>query len=492
METVRPHLAFLCLLVLLPTLTTAVSFRLEAENAARPHQINWRSKASNHRTVHVISTLQFISFPVCLYRQLSANITVTYSNDGGSDDVRVKVDDDTQNLQFSSVEASSAGAFWEVFRSTVFRDVTLQRGYNQLTLSFEKLDTYGIEIDYVDVSVDDAFITEDVFHCKLVLGAEPTFSANEDRGVCPGYVQQHSYVTPCAEEDNVHLAVHHEHVQKYTLSASNPLYRSIYDIKDHDFTACTNFESTYWRFEDVSADDIEDDVITSPLSNKANLTGQLLQNDAVYNSKVSVWFTLKGFKTGFVDADIHSDLQATFSLGDAPSSNVKITYEGRSGQEVLLDEFSFNDRTVTKAWTVPELTWSEDRPNFLHIYVSNGKTTLKKVELVQGHTGPDTALDIFSSDSVFLQGVRSDFWWRRPVGESLTVKVRDHVFTNLSRVALYVPVPWSGQGSFHQILVLYQDGNARLVPVPYAAPIKGHWTPFGTSTIIGKSNPADL
>ena len=61
-----------------------------------------------------------------------------------------------------------------------------------------------------------------------------------------------------------------------------------------------------------------------------------------------------------------------------------------------------------------------------------------------------------SNCHVYIQGFRSDLWWRKPAGESLTVKVGDQSITDLSRVALYVQVPWVGSSSFQQIFVLYQ------------------------------------
>ncbi|KAK7097395.1 uncharacterized protein [Littorina saxatilis] len=492
MKLVHPAISVWHLLLLIPAVTTAVTFRLEAENAAGPHTINWRSAASNVRTVFVISASDRLSFPFCLYRQVTADVTVTYSHDGGNSDVRVKVDN-TQNLTFSTGAAYGGGANWNVFQSASFSGVTLNRGIQKLALTFQGLDTYGIEIDYVDVSVDDDFVTDDVFRCKLLLGAEPSFEG-VGGGVSAGHLEQHSYHTPCPEEDNVHLAVYHDTVSQYTLRATNPLYRSMYDNKTHDTSTCPNLDATYWRFDDVDADTALNNVIHSSAvaQNNATLTGYLVQNDVTYNVKYVVTFDLKGFKKGFIDADIHSILKATFNQGASSSTNIKVTYEGRSGQPVLLDEFVVSGSTVTKSWDIPDMTWSEDHLNFLNIYASDEDTMVNDFQLIRGYMGPDQPVDIFNSDEVRLQGFVSDFWWRRPVGESLTVVVRGQQFKNLSRVALYVQTPWSGVNSYQQLLVLYQDGNVRLLPVPYSSPTPGYWIPFGTSVICGKSNPADL
>ena len=116
---------------------------------------------------------------------------------------------------------------------------------------------------------------------------------------------------------------------------------------------------------------------------------------------------LQGYKTGFIDADIHTQLKAKFSRNSAApsSSSIKVTYIGRSGQETLLGVLTVSDSTVTRAWDIPEMTWSEDHRNLLNIYVSHGEITLDKVELIRGYTGPDRPVAIYSSDAILLQVV---------------------------------------------------------------------------------------
>lgn len=215
-ETTR--LMSLCLALLLSVPATATTIRLEAENLPGAHTLRWRGKTLNVRTVTVTKTSERLSFPICLYRQVSANITVRYSNDGRQDVVKVTVDG-TQELSFSTEEAYGGGTYWNVFKLAVLSSpVTLKRGYHHLTLTFQSLDLYGIEIDYIDVSIDEDFITNDVLSCKLVIGAEPQFSPKQAANVNDAYIEQHSYRTACPEEDNVHLAVYHHSVKQYTLT----------------------------------------------------------------------------------------------------------------------------------------------------------------------------------------------------------------------------------------------------------------------------------
>ena len=130
--------------------------------------------------------------------------------------------------------------------------------------------------------------------------------------------------------------------------------------------------------------------------------------DSLYDYRLIFVFTLlQDFKTEFINADIHTQLKGKFTRNSAAcfssTTNIKVTYVGRRGLETVLDEFSIFDSTVTKAWDIPEKTWSEDHRNFLNIYVSDGGITLDKVELIRGYTGPDRPVDIYSSDDVLLQ-----------------------------------------------------------------------------------------
>nr|KAG5705405.1 hypothetical protein BaRGS_004532 [Batillaria attramentaria] len=467
---------------------------MEAESLPGPHTENWRSNASGGKTVYVTSTNLKLTFPMCLPSDVTADVTVVYSKDGlDQDNITVQVGG-TQVGSFLTVAESNGGQYWNFFRSHSINGVSLGRGLRRLSLTFPSVSQYGVEIDYVEVKVYDEFINKKVFNCSLVQGAEPTFSASQAQGLGNGYMEQNSYVTPCPEEDNVHLSVYHDTVSSYTLTATNPLYRSFYDEKLPDTSTCPNLDATYWLFPQVDSSNIGTSVdasIPTNNPNNATVTGETVSNDAVYISKFAVDFDLKGFTTGFVDADIHSELKIRFTSIPSAGVSVKVTYKGKvQTTETVLEEFDISADT-DKKWDIPEMTWSEDDANNVYIYVSDD-VVMEDVQLVRG-VMTEEKLEIFKSDAVVLEGTRVNFWWRRPAGENLKVEVdQGPVFTDLAYIAIMVPVPWGGANNWQQIFVLYQDGNVRLVPVPYASPTPGHTTPFGTSVIVGKSNPNEL
>lgn len=206
------------LLHCLPAGATKV-FRLEAENLPTSHAKHHRSGASGQMAVHVADVKDQLIFSVCLYRDLRADLTLRYSNDGGADVVAVLVDNVMSGVITTRSEYGG-GHGWNSFREDSILNISLTRGMRHLSLGFLSLDPYGVEIDYVDVRVYDDFINDLTFRCSLVLGAAPQFGNRIPRREL-GYVEQHSYVTSCAEEDNVHLAVYHDSLTSFTITVGN-------------------------------------------------------------------------------------------------------------------------------------------------------------------------------------------------------------------------------------------------------------------------------
>lgn len=73
----------------------------------------------------------------------------------------------------------------------------------------------------------------------------------------------------------------------------------------------------------------------------------------------------------------------------------------RDGTHLTLEEFH-SDVSVTKKWDLPEMTWSEDHPNILYIFIDDA-TAIDVLELHRGYTGPDHGTVVFTSDAIILQ-----------------------------------------------------------------------------------------
>lgn len=472
------------------------TFRLEAEKLPGPHNKNWRGDASGSQTVHVTDVNMQLTFPVCLNADVTVDVTVVYSNDGPtSDSVTLQFDDEIAG-SFQTVAESHNGLLWNVFRKAIVSGVSAPRGLHRLVLAFPKLFEDGVEIDYVEVIVYDDFINDLVFRCTLQLAAEPQFSAHQAHGVENGYVEQRSNAITCAEEDNVHLAVYHQNVSRYTLKATHPLYRTFYNEISPDESTCPNMGTTYWQFLQINSKNtngIINSTVPTNNSNNATVSVERLTNVSTFRVKFIIRFDLKGFSSGFIDADVHTDVTVRFSSVPPTGVFVKITYKSRRHPKMydVLDEFQVN-ADATKKWEIPEMSWSEGVTNDVYIYVSDD-VTLEEVKLERGFL-EKTTTEIYKNDAVSILGTVENFWWRRPVRENLTVEIDGGpTVTGLAYIAIAVPVPIDEvQYNWNQIIVIYQDGNVRLLPLPFTSPTPGFWIPFGTSVIVGKSNPSHL
>ncbi|XP_025088597.1 uncharacterized protein LOC112560764 [Pomacea canaliculata] len=466
---------------------STATFRLEAESLLSTHATRFRTSASGGRTVYSITPGEELIFPVCLYQPVLADVTVRYSNDGGSDVVKVKVDNVVAGSILTFAE-SKGGYNWEVMREETVYNVSLGQGLRRLAVEFSQVDAYGVEVDCLDVTVYDDFLNQKTFDCSLALAGEPQIGKSDtNERVKSGYVEQHSYVTTCPEEDNVHLAAYHDSVVNYTITATNPLYRSYKDYKEPDFSTCPRLQSNYWHLEDVRAND--NGSIAQGNETNTVTVSTTSYDDIIYSDKIAITFTLKGISDGFIDAEFRSILEATFVPVAGSTARIRVAFVRKNGKEEVLDEFS-SDYSVSRKWTFPEMTWSGNQPNVIYVYVSQN-VIIQRMELRRDSMRPDTATVMYSNDAIILQGFDVDFWWRKPAGESLTIQVGNKYFTDFSYFALYVATPWNSKGGFQQLLVIYQDGNVRLLPPPPSSPVQGQWVPFGTSILLGKSKVSD-
>ncbi|KAH3847738.1 uncharacterized protein LOC127873686 [Dreissena polymorpha] len=100
----------------------------------------------------------------------------------------------------------------------------------------------------------------------------------------------------------------------------------------------------------------------------------------------------------------------------------------------------------------------------------------------------DVATEVYNDGKTVIEVVKVDLWWR--VNQSMTVTISNTGRTDygVHFFRVYQRVPWLSDG-WSQVFVMYQDGNIRILPIP---PHGLDWIPFGSSVIIGQTNPADV
>ncbi|KAK3088652.1 hypothetical protein FSP39_021945 [Pinctada imbricata] len=98
----------------------------------------------------------------------------------------------------------------------------------------------------------------------------------------------------------------------------------------------------------------------------------------------------------------------------------------------------------------------------------------------------DKRFKLYGGNGVSVEGVHLDFWWLQNQTMSVHIKYTKKVFADVHYLVIYVLKPWT-KNEWTQVLVLYQDGKARILPV---TPEGADWIPFGSSILIGESDPS--
>ncbi|XP_055957944.1 uncharacterized protein LOC126824496 [Patella vulgata] len=409
-----------------------------------------------------------------------------FSNDGGADTCSIELNGVVVG-EFESTAGSDTGLLWNDFKSSgnVGSSMTLESRWNTITLLVKSADVYGIEIDHIDVHVEDDEVNEDIFTCILPCLSDLPVVTAATSGLTEGWVEQRSYSTQCAEEDNVDVAVFNSDVTKYEITASLPRYRSFLNLRDEDTSNCPFLTPLYWLYENV--------MISPTTKSLTSNTAELFFSDKTapvpYTiTKMAVTFTLQGRNKGYIDSEIGSTLYMTMNSPDAPS-DVVVSYKHRNGAIVEFSPVTFSDSMTSSVWNIPDFTWKEDLTNNIFVTVQSTALDQQLVELrlERRYMGPDVVIPLYSSSQVVLEGVQVDFWWQAPESMELVRPSTADTWNNIAYFRIYVSLPWSD--GYSQVFVLYQDGNMRLLnPTSHGL----DWTPFGTSVILGQTNVDDF
>ena len=297
------------------------------------------------------------------------------------------------------------------------------------------------------------------------------------------FIVQESYKTTCPEVDNINVPIFNPHVQTYEITAALPQYRAFSNWRTENTTGCPHLSPFYWSFNDIELTPYMRNIIETP-------TAKLYfsQGDDAF-SKVSllmlVSFRLEGKSKGMVDSEMGTLLKVKFRH---LTTEVKLTfrYKGRlpgiSDPEIKHVQ-PLNPETE---WTTRDFTWTDVDYNVIIVNIASNSSKPLKLEHLFLERRPmlaDQVKSVYKGDDTIIEVVFSDFWWLNPDSMSVHLSTGE-VYNNVSYFRIYRPIPWNS--GYAQVFVLYQDGNARLLPVP---PEGVDWIPFGSSVIIGQTDP---
>jgi len=320
-----------------------------------------------------------------------------------------------------------------------------------------------------------------------------------------------SYPTCCAEFDNINIPIYKEGITDYRITVTHPGYaetiapQPLWTIGIDDGQVTEFKQSGFSDFDEFYPQDgygLEEFVSECPKE---------INNDWM-NHQYLKFTTQDGTKT---------DLGAKFTIDFAGVNGTleieALTWNGTDwtshGSKV------FNSSNKSQTWEFADGTWvlGTDSNN-IHLDVvtaqEDGQSTpgswaqYDQIRLTRrailnnrepdwtgcpppdpddGGSAPDTFIDLYhKSSNVDVIGAKVDKWWRP--GEAMTIKVvGGDTLTNAHYFQLYHKVP-DTECDYQQILVLYEDGYARILPLPREGE---DWIPFGSSVIIGPAQEAE-
>ena len=472
------------------SLTSSELITLEAEDGSYEGSQMYRSAASGKATVLLVASQSVTNVFPTESSCFVAIDDVAYTNDGGSDMVKVFIDGILIG-SFLTISASNHGINWNVIRNTgmIGEKKQVNSGSHKLLLEAANTDTYGVELDKLTLNVVNCS-TASIKPSPVCLNVT---SLTTDGLKCsnPPYAKRNSTSTTCAEEDNVNIPIYYSEVQSFKITAYLPqYYPSITTTNNRkpNWENCESSSENIWKIGTNDSSHTEFSV--SCASNVYNIgepfSGFCHEIDNNNNTKYKIRFTAKGISSGFVEASIGSVFTVKFTkvFGNLV---LKVRCFGRDKKWLSLGTTTFNPSELTKMWKVPDLTWSEEiNSNQIELQVAsessiNASGTFDFLKLdKRNERGEGASIPIFENGETIIEAIIIDFWWLYPKGMILKNMQKNQEWHNITYFRIYRKIPKTN--NFSQLFVLYQDGNSRILPFP---PNGIDWIPFGSSVIIG-------
>lgn len=441
-----------------------------------------RAGATDKKTVH-LNEEDTLKLSLCIRRTAVYSIaSIRYSNDGYSDNITVALNG-IPIRNFTSKTNSKYGVLWNDFYTSdrISETMILERGTYHLELFVHSSDKYGIEIDSVNIETNDITVGESILACYLQCLANFNSTKENLRCSATGNMElvQRSFPTLCAEQDNIDVALFHQNILKYRIVASYPKYNTSLNLKHAEFKNCENLSpSLLWRLSEKRKAD-------SSLRSTLNSFKFGIKKKIPFVFKIE--FNLKGKAEGVIDSDVGSILEMHFTNVEGNFS-VGCSYTTRGGCLSQSISYLITPDHRNQTWVIPDYTWSEHQWNAINCSIASASEqtiNITYIQLSRRNEHGEKQSYIYKDDNTIIKGVNVDFWWRQP--KTTLVHTNNKYFPSIDFVVIYKRIPTTS--SFHQIFVLYQDGNSRTLPLP---PEEVDWIPFGSSVILGQSNLSDF
>lgn len=462
------------------------TFEFEAEDVSAGNDtlnvVN-RETASNRQALWMLaSQTAMLKFQFCLAEEADVRVdNILFSNDGEEDIFTVLMDWEEIGT-FRTHSRSENGKAWNDYIPTgrIGHTRRLAPGQHSLVLHLTQSDKFGVEIDKIIVTVSDENIQKQVFLCNVFCFEDITYKHVKGRDYVPSArLELRSESTPCAEIDNIKVPFYHNSAKSYEIRAMHPKYKAFSNIRDPDWTDCEMAIERLWRFDNITYQTNKEEM-------ERGKSAVLTFSQEVNSYAIVVFFALRGPRRGSPDSEIGSIL--TVLLNDSIVEPVELgfSYLGRQGEYTNPIYYVFKPNALNFTLEIPDFTWADGPSNAVKISVPKNFTNtleFKTINLRKRPQKEEKSFDYHDNGDFVIQGVDVDFWWQ--YNKNMTVKIGDKMYYNADYVRFYQKIPWTND-KYGQTMVIYQDGMVRLLPI---TPPGVDWIPFGSSILLGESNP---
>jgi len=343
----------------------------------------------------------------------------------------------------------------------------------------------GLAVDHILLEIDDDLLTEDIFTCHMTCIQDQNYHVRPNDVLTEmSFLVQESYKTTCPEVDNINMPIFNPGIQVYEITAVLPQYRAFTNYRVENTTGCPHLSPYYWTFSNVR--------ITNNAPERLNEDKATVhfRHGTDPDSKIGVMmivtFKLEGKKNGMIDSEMGTILKMRFA-GLTDDVRLSFRFKGRRTGISQPEERVATPARNAVEWDTNDLSWTSEDYNLIFIQVASNTSKpliLEHLSLERRPMLPDQVEQIFKGDDTIVEVVFSDFWWTIPDSMTVHLAATNRSYDNVAYFRIYRPIPWNG--GYAQVFVLYQDGNARVLPVP---PEGLDWIPFGSSVIIGQTDP---
>ncbi len=311
-----------------------------------------------------------------------------------------------------------------------------------------------------------------------------------------GFIENRSYDTLCAEVDNVNIPLFFTNTTAYRIMATLPAYYPVAtNSAGADFGDCGFTDRGIWIIgTNTSANEFLQTVTNPSYDYYAidNPTAGVDQAWSNFPKEINIaktpdeYIHFTAAESGDANTELTIGANLTIKL-DSIVTTLQLRVETWTGSG-WVDRGSkyFSPTNMTLTWSIPDFTWLPGTDsNIIHLQaVSTGSAAgawavYDYLELRKRDEAGPTEYTLYDDGRVNVKAVYIDFWWRAP--QSMKIGVTGGL-TNNNAHYLRITRKEPSLSRYNEIFVLYEDGNARIIPFPTENLPS---VPYGASVILG-------